>query len=91
MSSINPHQFAQMFKEVFGASKITKTKAIAEGMDGAKATDDVYINAQNAYEDKDMQEYVIAQYNADLEELDEIPEDEEKIKPTTGEGTEADV
>lgn len=90
MSSINSNQFAQMFKEVFGSSKITKTQANAAGLDTTEI-DGRIISAQEAYTDEDIQEYVIAQYNADLEALDEIPEEEEGIKAATGEGTKADV
>ncbi len=89
MSSVNSNQFAQMFKEVFGASKITKTQANAQGLDVSNVESST-INAQVAFEDKDMQEYVIAQYNADLDSLDEIPEDEEEIKPAQ-EGSKADA
>ncbi len=89
MSSVNSNQFAQMFKEVFGAAKITKTEANAQGLDVSKV-EDATISAQIAFEDKDMQEYVIAQYNADLESLDEVPEDEEEIKPAQ-EGSKADA
>lgn len=92
MSSINSNQFAQMFKEVFGASKITKTEAYSQGLKPSESVaGSFYISAETAFEDKDMQEYVIAQYNADMDELDEIPEEEEAIKPATGEGTQADV
>ena len=90
MSSINSNQFAQMFKEVFGAAKITKTQANAAGLDTADVNG-VLIDANDAYTDKDMQEYVIAHFNADMDALDEIPEDEEKLKPATGEGAKADV
>lgn len=89
MSSVNSNQFAQMFKEVFGAAKITKTEANAQGLDVSNV-DSNMISAQVAFEDKDMQEYVIAQYNADLETLDEIPEEEEDIAPAEG-GTKADA
>ena len=90
MSSINSNQFAQMFKEVFGASKITKAEANAKGLD-ASEVEGVMLNAEDAFADKDIQEYVIAQYNAEMDELDEIPEEEEAIKPATGEGTQADI
>ncbi len=90
MSSINSNQFAQMFKEVFGTSKITKAEANSKGLD-ASEVDGVTIDANDAFTDKDMQEYVIAQFNANMEELDEIPEEGEEIKPATGEGTKADV
>lgn len=89
MSSVNSNQFAQMFKDVFGAAKITKTEANAKGLDVSNV-DSTTINAQVAFEDKDMQEYVIAQYNADLESLDEIPEEEEDITPAEG-GSKADA
>ena len=89
MSSVNSNQFAHMFQEVFGAAKITKTEANAQGLDVSKV-DSNLISAQTAYEDKDMQEYVIAQYNADFESLDEIPEEEEDIKPAEG-GSKADA
>ena len=88
MSSINSHQFAQMFKDVFGASKITKVEANANGLD-ASEVEGSFVDADIAYSDKDMQEYVIAQFNADLEELDEIPEDDDdEIKPAS-EGSKA--
>ena len=90
MSSINSNQFAQMFKEVFGASKITKAEANSKGLDTSEVEGSL-IDVNDAYADKDIQEYVIAQYNADMDELDEIPEEEESIKPATGEGTKADV
>ncbi len=90
MSSINSNQFAQMFKEVFGAAKITKTQANAAGLD-TKEVEGQLIDANDAYTDRDMQEYVIAQFNADMDSLDEIPEEEDELKPTTGEGTKADV
>ena len=90
MSSINSNQFAQMFKEVFGASKITKTEANSKGLD-ASDIEGTLIDANDAYADKDIQEYVIAQFNADMEELDEIPEEEDGIKAPSEEGTKADI
>ncbi len=83
MSSVNSNQFAQMFKEVFGTAKITKAEANAQGLDVSNI-DSSTINAEVAFEDKDMQEYVIAQYNADFESLDEIPEEDEGIAPSEG-------
>ena len=90
MSSINNNQFAQMFKEVFGTSKITRAEANSKGLDTSEIDGSV-IDINDAYADKDIQEYVIAQYNANMDELDEIPEEEDDIKPATGEGTQADV
>lgn len=90
MSSISSNLFAHMFEKVCGATQITKVEANAKGLD----TSDVegnFIDAETAYADKDMQEYVIAQFNADMDELDDIPEEEEEIKPATGEGTQAGV
>lgn len=90
MSLINSNQFAQMFEKVFGAPKITKVEAKANGLDTSEVEGN-FVDAEVAYTDKDMQEYVIAQFNADMDELDEIPEDEEAIKPATGDGTQAGV
>ncbi len=89
MTQINSNQFAQMFHDVFGAAKITKTEAEAKGLDVSNI-DGQQINAADAYEDKDMQEYVIAQYNADMETLDEIPEEDEELGAAES-GTKADV